>query len=86
MRKPAKRKSSAKNDPPDATILEITEALKSLPLPARAIVSQHINELDKFRRRYPRLYDFMFKNVDSRRYREFERHLERVQDQKRGRA
>lgn len=61
------------------TVQELAKALQALPLPARAIFDQQINSLDKFKRQYPRLYDVMFKNIDSKRYREFEQHLERAQ-------
>jgi hypothetical protein len=81
----SKRRPLAKPEQ-DNSILEITEALNALPLPARAIVNEHIKDLDKFRQRYPRLYNVMFKDADSKHYRAFERHLERVQEQKRGRA
>ena len=67
----------------NTAIVEITAALSALPLPARAIVNEHIKDLDKFRRRYPRLYDVMFKSVDSKHYREFEQQLEQLQERKR---
>jgi hypothetical protein len=83
-----KKRSSSKKRPTgeqkSATVDEITRALNALPLPARAIVNEHIKDLDTFRRRYPGLYEVMFKNIgDSKRYREFERDLERAQERRR---
>ena len=83
-----KRRSSKRKpaDKPDDTVTAIAKALAALPKPARAIVGAHIDDLDKFRRRYPRLYEVMFKNVDSEHYREFERQLERAQQRERGQS
>lgn len=77
-----KRRTSGKQKR-HPTVIEIAKALDALPLPARAIVSKRIDDIDRFRRQYPDLYDLMFKEVDSKDCRRVERQIERVQQQKR---
>lgn len=81
-----KRSSKRPRKQPEFNVTQITKALSALPLPARAIVRERIDDIDRFRQQYPDLYELMFKNVDCERYREFEREIERAQRQKRGRT
>lgn len=77
----SKKRSTVKSKRADQqAVRQLLSALEGLPRPARAVLSKNING---FRRSYPKLYDVMFKDVDSEHYREFERHLERMQERKR---
>lgn len=79
----AKRQESPQQTLPlSDTVQQLAKALDALPAPARAV----FDNIENFKRRYPRLYEVMFRNVDTKHYREFERHLEQLQQQKRGRA
>lgn len=75
----AKKKRSSKRAPSETTVTEMTKALSALPMPARAIVNEHIKDLDEFRQTYPRLYEVMFKNVSPKDCRRIERSIEREQ-------
>ncbi len=49
-----------------ATVGEIVKAFELLPPIARDIVREHIKDLDEFRRRYPRLFELMFRPIHPR--------------------
>lgn len=62
------------------TVQQLAQVLDSLPAPARAV----FDNAERFKRRYPRLYEVMFRDVNSKRYRDVERDIERWQKDKRG--
>jgi hypothetical protein len=76
---PNKKRSAAQEGEPFEISAQLRLALDRLPKPARAI----FDRVREFKRAHPHLFDVMTRDVDSERYREFERHLERVQERKR---
>lgn len=84
-----KRKASPKkkrSNTQDGEPLELTEAMRKalagLPKPARAV----LDRVGAFKRKYPKLYEIITRDIDSPDYRRFERDLELKQEESRGRS
>ena len=67
----------------DQAVRRLLETFDGQPRPARRTLSKRV---DQFKQQYPRLYEVMFRDVDSPRYRAFEMLLEQEAERQRRRV